>query len=178
MATTNLIDVTFSSIGSEVVDLAYVKLYAAISTSTHDTLLTSLIKAARVEIEKLASIAIVTKTVRAEWDYVNESVVLPYPIINSINSVVSGEDTLVLDADYIVKGSKKKTIYGTFVNGLVVTYTAGYGSSTPEDLKLAIVKHVVDNFVQRYGISLSSSSILPNNWRTIALNYRPTWMMF
>jgi uncharacterized phiE125 gp8 family phage protein len=178
MATTNLIDVTFSSEGSEVVDLTYVKLYAAISTSTHDTLLTSLIKAARIEIEKLASISIVTKTVRAEWDYVNESVVLPYPKINSITSLVSGEDTLTLDTDYTVKGSSKKTIYGTFVNGLVATYTAGYGDSTPEDLKLAIAKHALENFEQRTGIVTNSSNVLPNNWRVTALNYRPTWLMF
>ena len=175
---TNLIDVSFSSEGNEAIDLTYVKSFASISTTTHDTLLTNLIKAARIEIENLAQISVITKTVRAEWSYVSESVVLPYPKIGAITSLVSGTTTLVLDTDYTVRGFVKKTIYGTFSSGLVATYAAGYGSDTPEDLKMCMAKHVLESFEQRTGISTSASNLLPNNWRTTALNYRPTWIMF
>ena len=175
---TNLIDVSFSNEGSEVIDLTYVKTYAIISTDSFDTLLTDLIKSARMEVEKTAQISIVTKTVRAEWSEVSDNCILPYPKINSITSLVSGTTTLILDSDYKVKGQDKKTIYGTFSDGLVATYTAGYGSNTPEDLKRCIAKKVLEDFEQRTGISSNQSYLLPNNWQKVALSYRPTWLMF
>lgn len=175
---TNLIDVSFSSEGSEVIDLAYVKDYAIISTDNFDTLLNDLIKSARIEVEKVAQISIITKTVRVEWSQVSDDCVLPYPKINSITSLVSGTTTLTVNSDYTVKGQDKKTIYGTFSDGLVATYTAGYGDSTPEDLKRCIAKKVLEDFEQRTGYSANQSNLLPNNWRTVALSYRPTWLMF
>lgn len=175
---TKLIDVTFSSEGNEVIDLTYVKSFATISTDSFNTLLTDLIKSARIEIEKVAQISIITKTVRAEWSEVSDSCVLPFPKINTIASLVSGTTTLTLDSDYTVKGQDKKTIYGTFASGLVATYTAGYGVDTPEDLKRCIAKKVLEDFEQRTGISVSQSYLLPNNWRNTALSYRPTWIMF
>jgi uncharacterized phiE125 gp8 family phage protein len=176
---TNLIDVSFSNEGNEVIDLTYVKSFASISTATHDVLLNNLIKSARIEIEKVAQISIVTKTVRAEWSEAYGAIKLPNPKILTITTVTDGDEVAqVLDTNYKVRGGEKKTIYGDFPNGLIATYTAGYGNDTPEDLKMCIAKHVLENFEQRTGIAAGQSSLLPNNWRVTALNYRPTWIMF
>lgn len=150
-----------------------------IETDTHDVLLNDLIKSARTEVEKLGGISIVEKTIRAEWSEAYEYVRLPYPKIKDIDTVYDGNETeLELSNSYSVRGQDKKTIFGDFPGGLVVTYTAGYGDSTPEDLKLAIAKKVSEDFEQRTGIALESNSLLHNNWRPTVLNYRPTWMMF
>jgi hypothetical protein len=175
---TNLIDVSFSNEGEEVVSSSYVKNFAAITTTTFDDLISILIKTARIEIEKLSQLSIITKTVRAEWSCVNESISLPYPKIISIVSLESGTSILVEGINYKVKGLSNKTIYGNFTDGLVVNYTAGYGITVPEDLKMCIAKHVLENFEQRTGISVSQNYLLPNNWRKTALSYRPTWIMF
>ena len=176
MPKTILYDVSISNEGNEVVELSFVKSFAGISTNTFDTLLTSLIKTARQEVEQYASISIVTKTIRAEWTETSQYVDLPYPLIGSITSVVSDGATLVLDTGYTVKGQDKKRIYGTFPKGLVVTYAAGYGVNLPEDLKLCITKNVAENFEQRSGFAFNQVALLPNNWRNVAMKYRPKWM--
>jgi len=175
---TLLYDVTFSDEGSEVVDLAYVKSFSSITTTTHDTLLTNLIKSCRAEIEKIAGISIIERTIIAEWYSVNQEVKLPYPRINSIVDVSSDGITLIEDTDFKVKGTDKKSIIGTFSNGLIVEYTAGYGADCPEDLKLCIAKCVLETFENRTSISVQNTYLLPNNWRSTAINYRPTWLMF
>lgn len=175
---TLLYDVTFSDEGSEVVDLAYVKSFSAITTTTHDALLTNLIKSCRAEIEKVAGISIIERTITAEWYSVNEECSLPYPIINSITSVESDGTALTANVGYKVIGTSKKTIIGTFPRGLKVIYTAGYGANCPDDLKLCIAKAVLEIFENRTGISVENSNLLPNSWRSVAINYRPTWLIF
>lgn len=181
MGQTNLISVTETNVGAEVIDLTYVKLYCSISTSTHDTLLTSLIKSARTEIEKLAKISIVTRTLTAIWSEAYTYVDLPRPQINGITSVSTGDNIYTVDNGYTIVESNPSRIYGDYPNGLKVVYTAGYGTDTPEDLKLAMAKKVLEDFEQRTGIKIQSNNnsvLLPNNWRPVVLNYRPGWMMF
>ncbi len=178
MPTTNLIDVSESAV-EELINLDYIKRYSSIDTDMHDILLESLLKSAIKEIETFAGISITKKTIRAEWSEAYTYVNLPKPIINEIVTVKDGEDNaLTLNTNYKVRGQDKKRIYGDFSNGLVVTYNAGYGVDCPDDLKLAIVKNVADNFEQRTGIVFNNSNLLPNSWHTIAIKYRPTWVMF
>lgn len=179
MAITNLISVEREITGNEVVDAAFVKRYLSISTTTHDTLLGDLIISAREEIEKVACISIVEQTITAEWSQAYGEIKLPNPKILSITSVKDNLDNdLVVNTNYKIIGQSKKTIIGDFPNGLVIEYTAGYGEDTPSDLKLAIAKHVTENFEIRTGISVDNQNInlLPNNWRNTAINYRPTWV--
>lgn len=175
MPITNLIDISVVEEQAEVIDLAYVKKYLVISTDSFDSLLNDLIKAARIEVEKLAQISIVEKTIKAEWSEAYEFVNLPNPKINSVISVKDGND---IDVYHTKKGIDKVRIIGDFPSGLKVEYTTGYGSSTPEDLKLAIVKKISEDFEHRTGTSLETNNLLPNNWRVTAINYRPTWLMF
>lgn len=175
MPITNLIDISVVEEQAEVIDLAYVKEYLVISTDSFDLLLNDLIKAARIEVEKLAQISIVEKTIKAEWSEAYEFVNLPNPKINSVISVKDGND---IDVYHTKKGIEKVRIIGNFPSGLKVEYTTGYGSSTPEDLKLAIVKKISEDFEYRTGTSLETNNLLPNNWRATAINYRPTWLMF
>lgn len=179
MQRTNLIGVKELSVDTNLINLDYIKRYLSIDTDTHNILLEDLCKSATVEIEKFAGISIYAKTIRAEWLEAYEFVNLPKPIINEILTVKNGlDDTLTIETDYKVRGDDKKRICGDFINGLVVTYTAGYGINCPSDLKLAIVKNIAENFEQRTGIVMNNSNLLPNNWRTIALTYRPSWLMF
>jgi len=179
MAITNLIEVVLSEDETEVIDIAYVKTYATIETDSFDTLLNSLIIAARQEIEKYSQVSIVERQITAEWSEAYDFVRLPYMPHGTIITVKDGDDTLLtLDSDYKVKGTKQKIIYGNFTKGLKVNYHAGYGSDTPQALKLAMTKNVIENFEQRTGITISNNnaSLLPNNWRKVALAYRPTWI--
>jgi uncharacterized phiE125 gp8 family phage protein len=179
MAQTNLIDTIRVKTGAEVVDTAFVKRYLSISTDTHDALLNDLIIAAREEIEKMSCLSLVLQTITAQWSAAYGDIRLPYPKIIDIISVKDNYDNiLTLNASYTVMGQDKKIISGGFANGLVLVYTAGYGVNTPTDLKLAIAKHVSENFEVRTGISLSGAGmkLLPNNWRTTAAIYRPLWI--
>ncbi len=176
---TNLISVEREITGAEVVDVAFVKRFLSISTDVHNTLLNDLIISAREEIEQVAGISIVEQTITAEWTEAYGETKLPNPKILSIVSVKNGlSEDLTLNTGYKVFGQSKKTIIGDFPKGLIVEYKAGYGSNTPNDLKLAIAKHVTENFEIRTGISIGnqSANLLPNNWRNTAINYRPTWI--
>jgi len=179
MAQTNLIDVTREITGAEVCNIAFVKRYLSISTDTHDDLLNDLIIAAREEVERASCLSLVLQTIRAEWSAAYGDTRLINPKVIAITSVKDGNgNTLTLDLDYKLKGQDKKIITGDFPNGLVLVYTAGYGVNTPTDLRLAITKHVAENFEVRTGISLSGTNmkLLPNNWRTTVAMYRPTWI--
>ena len=177
MPITNLIEVIKSEDEAEVIDIPYVKRYLGIETAVHDTLLTQLIIVARQEFEQASQVSVVSRQVTAIWSEAYTSVVLPLIPPGTIISVKDIDDTvLVLDSDYKVQGSKQKRIYGDFPNGLKVNYHAGYNSDTPEEIKLAMTKNVVENFEMRTGISSKNITLLPNNWRNVAINYRPTWI--
>lgn len=178
MAITNLIEVIKSDEETEVVDAAYVKTYLGIETTVHDTLLGRLIISARQDFEKLSQISVVERQVTAIWSEAYTFVRLPYTPHGTIISVKNTEDTvLILDTDYKVQGSKEKRIYGDFINGLKVNYHAGYDvAEVPENIKLAITKKVVEDFEIRTGISAKNTTLLPNNWRKVAISYRPTWI--
>lgn len=177
MAITNLIEVIKSEDEVEVIDAAYVKTYLGIETTVHDTLLGRLIIVARQEFEQVSQISVAERQLTAIWSEAYTFVRLPYMPHGTIISVKDGADTaLVLNIDYKVQGSKEKRIYGDFANGLKVNYHAGYNSDTPEDIKLAMTKNVVENFEMRTGISAKNTTLLPNNWRKVALRHRPTWI--
>lgn len=177
MPVTNLIEVIKSEDEAEVIDVSYVKTYLGIETTIHDTLLNRLIIAARQEFENVSQVSVVSRQVTAIWSDAYTFVRLPYIPHGDIITVKNANDTvLVLDADYTIQGIKEKRIYGDFPNGLKVNYHAGYNSDTPEDIKLAITKNVVENFEMRTGISATNAKLLPNNWRKTAIKYRPLWM--
>ncbi len=178
MPITNLIEVIKSEDEAEVIDIAYVKRYLGIETAVHDTLLNQLIIVARQEFEKASQVSVVERQITAIWSEAYTFVRLPYIPHGTIISVKNTADTvLVPDTDYKVQGSKEKRIYGDFASGLKVNYHVGYDAAeVPEDIKLAMTKNVVENFEMRTGISVKSTTLLPNNWRKVALRYRPTWI--
>lgn len=178
MPVTNLIEVISSDEEAEVVDATYVKRYLGIETAVHDTLLDTLIVSAREEFEKASQVSVIKRQVTAIWSEAYTFVRLPLIPHGTIISVKNTADTvLVLDSNYTVQGTKEKRIYGDFSSGLKVNYDAGYeAADVPELIKLAITKNVVENFEIRTGISAKNTTLLPNNWRKVALKYRPTWM--
>ena len=178
MPITNLIEVSFSDEEAEVIDIAYAKRFLSIETAVHDTLLNELIISGREEFEKASQMSVIKRQVTAIWSEAYTFARLPYMPHGTIISVKKADETaLVIDTDYTVQGLKEKRIYGNFPKGLIINYNAGYeANEVPELIKLAIVKNVTENFEIRTGISAKNTMLLPNNWRKVAIKYRPTWM--
>ena len=166
----NSVDVTET--GTEPVTITLTKFYLGIASTVHDTLLTSLIKSARKEVEMYCKMKFVACNVTAYFESINEYTYLPYAPVNSVTSVKDKDDA---DVTYeLSKGSNPK-LKLTSSSEVIVEYTSGL--VIEEDLKLCIIKKVGEDFEYRTGITLESNSILPNNWMSTALKYRTTWLM-
>lgn len=140
------------------------------SLTIEDDLIKTMIQAARTWIEEKTGRAIVRQTVTVQVSD-NEAPIIEieipfYPLV-SITTVkrVDQEGTktaLVLNTDYYVRGLSEKTIqlsrtWATGVGGslntqdIEIIYEAGesVNASTPAPLKLAIMKLVAENYVNR-----------------------------
>ena len=137
------------------------------TNATEDTLITDMITAARKFIENECSISLALQTV-VYWVNDDEEdireVRLPFLPLNTITSVVrreydGTETALTLNSDYYAIGIQgeiltlnKQWSTGFIVrNPIFITYSAGYASaaSMPKDLKLATMKLVSENYVNR-----------------------------
>lgn len=131
-----VISVSFSGeAGTEPFDLTAAKewLKASLDITEDDTLITALIKAARIACEKYANQSFITRTVTAKIHNGLGNFYLPYGPVVSVTSVKDGSITLTgftID-DFAVPSD----------NDLVATYTAGY-TTLPEDIKTAIKNQV------------------------------------
>lgn len=137
----------------EPVTLAEVKAWLDITANTWDAKLTTGIKSARAQIEKLTGQALAKSTFKYYIDItVGESVELPYPPIYSISSVKSvdenGVETTIPVTDYKLQVSKF-WYYGSG-NSLIITYQntaeGTSGESLNETHKLMIKKQVAFDF--------------------------------
>lgn len=173
--------------GQPTFDLDLAKKYMLIPTSDYDTLLNSLVKTAIYNIEKYAWISIYKYNVTAQWEALATKEPLPYCPCTSNTFTVTDRDnnTLTPEIDYRIEGLDYKYINPLLPlqNCIKLTYQTGY-DIIPEDLFLAITKHVLDDFQMRQGVIIQTgrqngqSQILPNNWKSIADKYkRRTWIL-
>lgn len=132
--------------GAEPLALDDAKNYLRIDSgvTTDDDLVTALISGARSVAEKYISKAIVQQTVTMNIDYLPRGgILLPYGPVQSVTSIQVTDDTgaqTTWDAsNYLVDTTGRRIVYlstATFpasyqeINGVVVTYVAGYGTST------------------------------------------------
>lgn len=172
MVRTILNNVDVIETGEEPVLLDLTKLYLGIASTVHDTLLSSLITIARLEVEHYCKKKLIESTIVAYFESINEYTYLPYTPVLSITSVNDAEESvLTYEAS---KGSNPKIkIHSN--KEVIITYDCGLNIN--EDLKLCIIKKVGEDFEFRTGISITNNSILPNNWRSTALKHRNTWLM-
>jgi uncharacterized phiE125 gp8 family phage protein len=142
----------------EPVTAAELKAYSRIDHATEDTLVSSLITAARRHLELLTDRAFITQTLRYSlpWFPAGDLIRLPRPPLQSISSVqytdINGVTqtaaSTVYRSDTTVEPALLTVAYGqswpstkdeTF-GAVLVNYVAGYGlaASVPADLKHAI----------------------------------------
>ena len=172
-----------SDAGTEPVTLTEAKSHLRVTASDDDTLITSLITAARQACEDYCSRAFITQTWKATFNGLENGsrLTLPRPLLISVSSVKyknsSGDLTLVSSSDYEVDADSEPGVirfddipaFDTkYQNPLQVIYTAGYGAAAdvPEDIKLAIKFAVAIWYEARMGTEL------PKGVRAILANYR------
>jgi len=173
MTRTILNSCTQTETGNELITLSEVKSYLGISTSVHDTLLAILLESARQEVGLYIKQALVTTSVEAQFESVNEYFNLPVIPLQGSITVVDMDNASV---SFTVGGGNNPKVKLTSKDPIKVTYTAGYGSLS-DNLKMIVIKKVGEDFEFRTGITLTTSNLLPNNWRESALKYRNSWLM-
>lgn len=153
---------------TEPVTVAEAKTFMVIDSdyTGDDTLITGLITAARLLLEKHTNLSFAAKTLKCFTD--KSYLEIPYGPIVSVTNVVNQDDEEITSDNYTLKGLDFKRIYlgasnsGYFYpigggapvleqivtnTNYTITYTAGY-TTLPETLKLAIkeqVNHMYNN---------------------------------
>lgn len=133
--------------------LADVKKFMRVSFTDEDSLITSLIKTARVALENYLGISIVATSIEVETTNYWTPFRIPYTPIVAISELIV--DNIDYDtSDYANDGYVR--IDGT---DLQIKYTAGF-TTVPEDLKTALMSMVMYYFDHRGDIGSIPSGIL------------------
>lgn len=111
--------------------------YAKIDTSEEDSLIESLIIAARRMCEQYSGINFKARTVIATINNLNGGTYLPYGPVGTITSVTDIDNNTLDSGNYKITGSQFKQVQWPTEDYLVVTYTGGY-VDCPNDLLTAV----------------------------------------
>ena len=137
---------------SEPVTLAEAKLYLRVDGTGEDSLITSMIAAAREAAEQYLRRSLITQTWKVAYDdAMPDEVKLPFGPVQSITSVKSitsaGVETTISASTYTLNAAKDTLCFDASVHGFVVeiVYVAGYGasaSSVPSSIRLGLMSHL------------------------------------
>lgn len=172
MIRTILNSVSINETGTEPVTVSKAKTYLGIASTIHDNTLNDLIVAARKDFEKESEMKVIDSTVTAYFDSISEYTYLPYYPVSTVTSVQDEDDT---DLTYTLTKGDNPKLKITKDAEVVVVYEVE--ANVTEDIELAIIKKVAEDFEYRTGIMTNPIHVLPNNWKATALNYRRTWVM-
>jgi uncharacterized phiE125 gp8 family phage protein len=148
--------------------LAEVKSYLKIDDSNEDTMLSTLIKGARMVAESYLNQGLITQTVTEKLDRLDNPTIYlsvsPVLAVSSFQYANSENTTATFAAtDYVVDtfskparlnlgyGKTWPTLYGN-INDVTITYTVGYGtesSAVPFQIRQAILLMVADTYENR-----------------------------
>ena len=136
---------TSEVVTTEPVTLAEVKAYIGIDFVAHDTKLTSLIKACRIELENLKSITLIdSRTVTVVWKKLHDWAELPYcPISGTITST-DLDNVVITDVKVHGVGNFKR-VYGNYPDGLKLNYGC-VKLSIDDNIKSGLIKAVKECF--------------------------------
>ncbi|GAA4522004.1 hypothetical protein GCM10023174_01510 [Chelativorans composti] len=140
---------------AEPVTLAGMKAHLRVTHSSEDELISGLIKAAREEVERSTSLALIRQSWRlvlGEWPRDGCISLQPNPVIGVSSVAVfdeNGDETILPAGSYLLDNIsnparlqlKDMAAPGKALNGIEVEFEAGYGDSgveVPEGLKRAI----------------------------------------
>ena len=148
--------------------LSDVKNYLKVDTSADDTLITTLISAARQAAESYLNMALITQTVTEKLDRLNSPTlylsVSPVISVSNFQYADSQNTTQTFaSTNYVVDtfskparlslayGKTWPTLYGN-INDVTITYTAGFGteaSGVPTQIRQAILMMIADSYDNR-----------------------------
>jgi hypothetical protein len=143
-----------TDIVTELVTVEDAKLWLKISFTEDDTLIASLIKAARIYLENLTNFALGAKTMEiiADLDY-TESYYLPAPLTNILTfKRWNGTEFVDNTGYYLFRNSLALDDSGRYK----ITFTCGY-TTLPADFKTDILKLVAWNYQNR-GLDFSNEN--------------------
>lgn len=135
-----------SAVISEPVTLEQGRQWAKVEVDDDDSLITSLLKAARIDCENYVGISFVERSVTAVLNNSLGNIKLPYGPINNVTSVTDIDGGSI--SDYSVKGVAHKRLLSPVINYVEVEYTAGY-FSLPDHFKTAIKERFLELFRMR-----------------------------
>lgn len=148
--------------------LSDVKNYLKVDTSADDTLITTLISAARQAAESYLNMALITQTVTEKLDRLNSPTlylsVSPVVSVSNFQYADSQNTTQTFaSTNYVVDtfskparlslayGKTWPTLYGN-INDVTITYTAGFGteaSGVPTQIRQAMLMMIADSYDNR-----------------------------
>lgn len=127
-----------AAVAAELFSVNQFKLYyAKIDTSDEDSLIESLIIAARRMCEQYSGMNFIDRTVVAYINNLNGGTYLPYGPIGTVASVSDIDGNVLDTGNYKITGGQFKQILWPTEDYLVVTYTGGY-TNCPNDLLTAV----------------------------------------
>jgi len=148
--------------------LSDVKNYLKVDTSADDTLITTLISAARQAAESYLNMALITQTITEKLDRLNSPTlylsVSPVISVSNFQYADSQNTTQTFaSTNYVVDmyskparlslayGKTWPTLYGN-INDVTITYTAGFGteaSGVPTQIRQAMLMMIADSYDNR-----------------------------
>lgn len=133
-----VLDVQFDETGSvEPCTSAEAKAFAKIDTTADDTLITELIKSARMFCEAYTNISFVEREVTVILNNSNGNMYLPYgPVLAAVTSIVDVNGTAFTNPE--IKGNDFKYIKEPVADYIQLVYDAGY-ETLPTVLKTAVL---------------------------------------
>lgn len=143
MKTNTLIDYKFSNEGTEPVTLSEAKAYIKVPSTitSDDTLITSLIKAARRKIEKYMGLSLISRTVEMYADIQTCNLFsLLYGPIDEITSIVNSDGDEVSTDDYKLLGVTNRLIDFPYAGKITITFTTD--GAADDEFKTFILRQV------------------------------------
>jgi len=139
-----ILDTKLTDTGSEPCTLAEAKEWCKIelNITEENTLITELIKTARLQCEGYTNVSFVEKTVIAILNNSLGSIELPYGPVKTFTSLINEDGkTLTVTTEYVLQGELFKTIKTPCDSYLKATYVAGY-TTLPTNFKTAVLQQV------------------------------------
>lgn len=152
---------------TEPVTLNQAKEWLKIEVSDDDAIITSLIKAARLQCEGYVSKSFVERTVTVVVKNELGNIMLPYGPVNNIVSVSDFDGVAI--TDYGVKGISDKRLSWPVCSYAKVEYTAGY-AVLPDDFVTAIKMRLTELYQNRGDaetINKSMAAVILSPYRSI-----------
>lgn len=176
---------------SEPVTLSEAKAQLSVTSSAHDTRITSLITMARRQVERYLKRALITQTWKVYYNCFHAVMELPYPPLQSVTHVKYYDDSgtlqtlssdlywedLASEPGKIVR--KYDAVYPELLagrpNAVEIQYVAGYGDAddVPEEIRHAILMLVTDYFDNRGEVVVGSmAQRIPGFIKDLVHDYR------